>query len=558
MSVRVRRCAPCVPLAVGLWQHSEHQSTCRYQVCLFCLQRLQQEYGNRCPGCRTVYGTDRDEWERQAEARAKELQAQRPPSSPRTVPRPSPRGLDAAASPGLSPGRDDAVAGYGGERFAAENPTSTNSQPGTSRIQPADERTDEHDWPSLSQLQGRAHAGTTSTVARGAAQQPGASGSGYRPAAPTVSQNVFHGGTPRQRPGLPLPVTVQSMLNGTSTSLDTVIDLSPASEHLHTYVARDLSPLIDQLKALRTNDKATKKPAAIPAASAAQKQPPSASLAPFSAAKRRAGAAAGAASALPQAPPGLERRPLANANANTPRTAVSTAQPVASSNLWPQPTGGDVPTRGDTLSTAFTTPPAGATFASTVPPAPAARAVLSNALPAPQAAVSVSLAAPPGLSAPPGLRAPSAPVPVSHAAGSAAGLPNAISMAPMPAELPSAVLPAAAPAPTSNILHELFPREKSGRLGWFAAPVPAYESNMQQLWDSSAPLSTLVHPTLSTTRNRRPLYARHPDNVPPTISEEDGCGAPPGLERDSTRDPVVATLSRKLGGRAAEIGANVQ
>jgi hypothetical protein len=543
VSMRVRRCS-----VRGLALHLEHQSelfhACRYQVCLFCLQRLQQEYGNRCPGCRTVYGTDRDEWERQAEARAKELQAQRPPASPRAASRPSPRGPDASASPGLSPGGDDAVAGHGGERFAAEIPTAAATHPGTSRMQAADERADEHAWPSLSQMQGRAHASTT--AARGAAQQQPASDNGNRGAAQSVNQHVFQTNVPRQRPGLPLPVTVQSMLNGTSTSLDTVIDLSPVSEHLQTYVARDLSPLIDQLKALRTNDKAAKKPAA----NAAQKPGSSAMVAPFSAAKRRPGAAM--ASGLPQAPPGLERRP---ANAGPARQAAPPAAPVASSNLWPQPAASEVPNRHDTLTSAFNQPPPGAVVSSTAPGAPGIPMSVTG--PPPQAAA--SLAAPPGLAPPPGLRAgPPIPGPVAHAAPAAAVQPPGLSMSAQAGELSAAVLPAAAPARTSNILHELFPREKSGRLGWFAAPAPTFEGNMQQLWDSSAPLSTLVHPTLSSTRNRRPLYARHPDNVPAAIGDEAGCGAPPGLERNSSRDPIVGTLSRKLGGRAAEIGANLQ
>jgi hypothetical protein len=342
----------------------------------------------------------------------------------------------------------------------------------------------------------------------------------------SINASACEGAAPRRPPGLPLPVTVQSVVNGTSTSLDTVIDLGAAPENLHTYVAKDLDPLMQQLKLLQTSDKAAKKGGA---GAAAQKQP-TAAVNTFSAAKRRAAPSPAAAGAVTQAapglPPGLERR-VTNTGALSPTPAGQTA----AAGVWPQPAS-DAAMRADALPTAFRSPST-VTQAPDVPAATITSSTTTATNPTP----------PPGLAPPPGLGAtPSVAPATSHA----------------PADVAQAVLPAAAPAPTSNILHELFPREKSGRLGWFAAPAPAFEGNMHQLWDSSAPLSTLVHPTLSSTRNRRPLYARNADNVPPTINEEDGCGPPPGLERDSARDPVVATLTRKLGGRAAEIGANVQ
>lgn len=326
------------------------------------------------------------------------------------------------------------------------------------------------------------------------------------------------GVAPRRPPGLPLPVTVQSVVNGTSASLDTVIDLGTSSDNLHTYVAKDLSPLIQRLKAMQSTEKASKKTAA--AASASQKNPAGAVNA-FSAAKRRPGPdpapGYGAPEAPPGLPPGLERRTRA------PAPAIQNT----SAGAWPQ-TANDVTMRDDTYSTAFRSPSPASSLSTQGPDGLSA---ITATTPNP----------PPGLAPPPGLGSvPPAAAPVQYA----------------PVQVSASVIPATAPAPTSNILHELFPGEKSGRLGWFAAPAPAFESNMHQLWDSSAPLSTLVHPTLS--RTRRPLYARNADNVPPTITEEDGCGPPPGLERDSTRDPVVATLTRKLGGRAAEIGANVK
>ncbi len=33
---------------------------CRYQLCLFCYDRIKTECGNLCPGCRTEYGSEKD------------------------------------------------------------------------------------------------------------------------------------------------------------------------------------------------------------------------------------------------------------------------------------------------------------------------------------------------------------------------------------------------------------------------------------------------------------------------------------------------------------------
>ena len=522
-----------VVLQTGLWCAEQPQSVehvvCRYQVCLFCLQRLQDEYGNRCPACRTVYGTDREEWERQAEARAEEARLkaslQRHRQSPKPLSNASPRGTEVSSSHGVFPPLEEVSDQRGPSLSPAEHFPTVSNQPGPSYIQPVHEHAGEHDWPSLSHFQGvRPGHAAVSSGAPGTPQMASDSGNTHS----SLNASACEGSVPRRPPGLPLPVTVQSVVNGTSTSLDTVIDLGTSPDNLHTYVAKDLDPLIQQLKSLHTIDKTAKK---APTAAAAPKQP-TAGLTAFTAGKRRPGPVSGATDAIPQAPPGLERR---TNNAN-PRPAVTGAQSVAAtSGMWP-PGASDAPIREDTLSTAFRAPPTVPTFTAQVPGALAVAITSSTA-------ARTNPSAPPGLAPPPGLTPTSMQTPIAH----------------VPFEPPAAVLPAAAPAPTSNILHELFPREKSGRLGWFAAPAPAFEGNMHQLWDSSAPLSTLVHPTLSSTRNRRPLYARNPDNVPPTINEEDGCGPPPGLERgDSTRDPVVATLTRKLGGRAAEIGANVQ
>ena len=40
----------------------------RYQICLFCLDRLKQDCGSLCPGCRTEYGSDHDPFKKRAAA----------------------------------------------------------------------------------------------------------------------------------------------------------------------------------------------------------------------------------------------------------------------------------------------------------------------------------------------------------------------------------------------------------------------------------------------------------------------------------------------------------
>lgn len=40
----------------------------RYQICLFCLDRLKQDCGSLCPGCRTQYGSDHDPFKKRSPA----------------------------------------------------------------------------------------------------------------------------------------------------------------------------------------------------------------------------------------------------------------------------------------------------------------------------------------------------------------------------------------------------------------------------------------------------------------------------------------------------------
>lgn len=49
-----------VPLGYAVDQRVFPRAACRYQVCLFCYQRLQNEYNNTCPGCRQQYSDDLD------------------------------------------------------------------------------------------------------------------------------------------------------------------------------------------------------------------------------------------------------------------------------------------------------------------------------------------------------------------------------------------------------------------------------------------------------------------------------------------------------------------
>ena len=73
---------------------------CSYQLCLFCYQRLQNEFNNQCPGCRQPYDSDFDAGLRrrqeraereQAEDRAAEVSSRPPPVPAATVKLAQPR-----------------------------------------------------------------------------------------------------------------------------------------------------------------------------------------------------------------------------------------------------------------------------------------------------------------------------------------------------------------------------------------------------------------------------------------------------------------------------------
>lgn len=340
-------------------------------------------------------------------------------------------------------------------------------------------------------------------------------------------------------------MNVQSLVNGTNTSLETVIDLSPPSGELHTYVQRDVQPLLQQLMSLKT----TSKPAA-PAQAAVSRQAGAASIA---AANRRQNAAHTAGPS--GAPPGLERRELQD-NAPHPRqnmNSTGTAAAFSPSPGWPQQ-GGEQVASQDELSTAFSQPPLQESFAkqpgglSSGALPPALNGQTSTPANLPLATPAPALPPPPGLGPPPGF----GPVPLA--------VPNASIAGPSIPPPPGLADAAEGQATNRNILHELFLQDNKGKLGWFSKPA-GFEGNLHQLLDTSAPLAQLMRPVRNAARHRRPLYARAADAASVAPSQEGSASGQQGSSAgedaaDQPRDPVVS-LGRKLGGRHAEIGASL-
>eukprot|EP00877_Chromochloris_zofingiensis_P005303 jgi/Chrzof1/14774/Cz09g15200.t1 len=63
----------------------------RYQVCLFCYERLQKEFNGACPGCRTQYGTEHDAFSQQEERSNQQQQQEQHAASEPLHDRPSAR-----------------------------------------------------------------------------------------------------------------------------------------------------------------------------------------------------------------------------------------------------------------------------------------------------------------------------------------------------------------------------------------------------------------------------------------------------------------------------------
>ena len=62
----------------------------RYQICLFCYDRIKQDCGNLCPGCRTEYGTEKDPFAKLEVKKAPELAPVRTPPQREAAPAPKP------------------------------------------------------------------------------------------------------------------------------------------------------------------------------------------------------------------------------------------------------------------------------------------------------------------------------------------------------------------------------------------------------------------------------------------------------------------------------------
>ena len=83
---------------------------CRYQLCLFCFDRIKLECSNLCPGCRTEYGSEKDPFQK-GEARQRggsaSSSAGQTPHKPRLSPgqRQSPSHHTPPAPPSPNPGR---------------------------------------------------------------------------------------------------------------------------------------------------------------------------------------------------------------------------------------------------------------------------------------------------------------------------------------------------------------------------------------------------------------------------------------------------------------------
>lgn len=60
-------CPLCIE-ALDPTERTYYPCPCGYQICLFCLDRIKQDCGSLCPGCRTVYGTDHDPFKKRVSA----------------------------------------------------------------------------------------------------------------------------------------------------------------------------------------------------------------------------------------------------------------------------------------------------------------------------------------------------------------------------------------------------------------------------------------------------------------------------------------------------------
>jgi hypothetical protein len=322
----MRRCLSgcCCLSQVSVGNAAESTSRCRYQVCLFCLQKLQQEHGNRCPGCRTLYGTDREEWQRQADARAQEAQRQQLQNAQKRSQNTSFASLASTAS-----------ARKASASISDRDKLPPTQLPGQGSPSPPSPRAgstslESQHWPNLDQAKSgsrqQADQGSLSRAGNSVANHcdPIASGPPKEPA-------HNHSGPPEasQDPEfVSVPVTVQSIVNGHSTRVDTVLELRPPSPHEQQhFVPMDgsLEHLVGQFQQLSAADRAMK--------ASQQRRPTAAALAPPAPPTNPPSAAfpatrlVHASAAVPFPPPGIKTFASARPNMNGAAALAATARP---------------------------------------------------------------------------------------------------------------------------------------------------------------------------------------------------------------------------------------
>ena len=522
MSMRVRFALSAPPRCVSSWlaarrlpararagrAYSERLTPRRYQVCLFCLQKLQQEHGNRCPGCRTLYGTDREEWQRQADARAVEAQSRQAQSAPKrsqgAVPTTAP-GAPAREQRAPTPASEKPPS-QGARATGAVSPPPASTSAGRTRLEP------QH-WPDL------APAKPAAAVRPPPQPQPQPAPMHHISSSSNNNNNNNHNHAPpssehangsrhrsasseaAQTPDfVSVPVTVQSNANGHSKRLETVLELRPPSPHEQQHfvpIDGGLEHLVGQFQQLSAADHAMRahrqrgapppKPAPrsnhVPVAPAPPRAPPP--------------------SSVPFPPPGIAAFPPTRTNNGFAAPLASTTNLTAS----PKPANASVASKPAVTDKAYN-PLSGA---------PVLGAALHDAAPAynPFAAATLPLAAV--------AREPAKP----------------------------------------NYLPQLFAPQPATSSG--ASWLSEHLQGSHDLWDPSAPLASLLPAQKSSySTRRRALYERgsasseaiaaavgaaSKPSAPPT--------PPPGLDAAS-QDPVISP--RRLAAHAAPIGgdSNVQ
>ena len=103
----------------------------RYQVCLFCFERIKRDCSNLCPGCRTEYGSEKDPFQK-GEARQRGTSA---PSNGGATPQKARAATSQRSSPMPSPSKRQTVRSQraGAQSHSDEQPTS----PGTDAPEPS-------------------------------------------------------------------------------------------------------------------------------------------------------------------------------------------------------------------------------------------------------------------------------------------------------------------------------------------------------------------------------------------------------------------------------------